>query len=168
MNSLEPHILGLLALNPDGLSASELRGQVRPKVSQPTLWRRLDELRAAGRVRKSGIGRATRYHSAASGQAIADLRSKALHREVGKKLLRQPNLLGVARRNLEKMRIKTPYARSYVERWDSLLSGPIESVLQILGGDDEEAIALRHASPFAGVLSKKERLETLHRQGLLR
>jgi len=168
MNSLEQHILGLLALNPGGLSASELRDQVRPKVSQPTLWRRLDELRAAGRIRRAGVGRATRYHSAPSGHAIADLRSKVLHREVGKKLLRQPELLEVARRRLEKMRVATPYAQTYVEQWDSLLSGPIESVLQVLGGDDEASKALRHASPFAGLLSKQERLAVLHRQGLMR
>jgi len=168
MNSLEQHILGLLALNPGGLSASELRDQAHTKVSQPTLWRRLDELRAAGRVRMIGRGRATRYLGATSGQAVADLRSKALHREVGKKLLRQPELLEVARRRLEKMRVTTPYAQTYVERWESLLSGPIESVLRVLGGDDEDSSALRHASPFAGLLSKRERLAALHRQGLMR
>lgn len=60
---------------------------------QPTLWRRLDELRARGHVRTAGPGRATRYYGVASGHALADLRSRALHLEVGKKLLRQPELL---------------------------------------------------------------------------
>jgi hypothetical protein len=168
MNSLGQHILGLLALNPGGLSASELRTQIRPRVSQPTLWRRLDELRATGRARKIGRGRATRYLGVTSGHSIADLRSKALHKEVGKKLLRQPQLLEVARRRLGKMRVEMPYAQAYVERWERLLSGPIESVLQVLGADDEDSSALRHASPFAGLLSKQERLAALHRQGLMR
>jgi Fe2+ or Zn2+ uptake regulation protein len=168
MNSRQLHILGLLAMNPGGLSASELRTQIRPQVSQPTLWRRLDELRAAGRVRMIGHGRSTRYVGATSGHAIADLRSKALHKEVGKKLLRQPQLLEVARRRLEKMRVATPYAQVYVERWEHLLSGPIEYVLQVLGADDEDSSALRHASPFAGVLTQQERLAALRRQGLMR
>lgn len=168
MNSLEHHILGLLALNPGGMSASELRAHVRPSISQPTLWRRLDELRGTGRVRSVGQGRATRYLSAASGQAIADLRSKALHKEVGKKLLRDPELLDVARRRLGKMRIAMPYLQTYVERWEDLLSGPIETVLQVLGSDDEDSRALRHTSPFAGLLNKQERLTILRRQGLLR
>jgi DNA-binding Lrp family transcriptional regulator len=168
MIQIEQQILGLLALNPGGLSASELRKQLRPKVSQPTLWRRLDELRAAGRVRRVGHGRATRYLVAASGQAVADLRSKVLHREVGKKLLRQPELLEVARVRLERMRVTTPYSQKYIDRWVSLLSGPIESVLQVLGADDEDSRALRHVSPFAGLLTEQERLAALRRQGLMR
>jgi hypothetical protein len=168
MNSIEQHILGLLALNPDGLSATELRAQAHPQVSQPTLWRKLDELRATGRVQRVGHGRATRYIGATSGHAIADLRSKVLHGEVGKKLLRQPELLEVARRRLERMRVTTPYSQTYVERWESLLSGPIESVLKVLGADDEDSRALRHTSPFAGLLSQQERLAALHRHGLMR
>jgi hypothetical protein len=168
MNSVEQHILGLLALSPGGLSASELRAQVLPEISQPTLWRRLDALRASGQVRRVGHGRAVRYFGAASGHAIADLRSKALHGAVGRKLLRRPELLEVARRRLEQMRLTAPYAETYIERWESLLSGPIESILQVLGADDEDSTALRHASPFAGLLSEQERLATLHRQGLMR
>ncbi|MGK2927241.1 MAG: hypothetical protein ACSLE2_16615, partial [Lysobacterales bacterium] len=143
MNTLDRQILGLLAMNPGGLSASELRAQVRPRLSQPTLWRRLDELRAQGCVRRTGRGRATRYHGVASGHAIADLRSRALHLEVGRKLLRQPGLLEKARSRLAKMRITMPYAKSYVERWEDLISGPLEAVLQVLGADDEDAKALR-------------------------
>ena len=168
MDTPEQQILGLLAMNPGGLSARELCAQVHPRLSQPTLWRRLDELRAKGRIRRTGRGRATRYHGVTSGHAIADLRSKALHLEVGKKLLRQPELLEHARSRLAKMRITTPYAKTYLERWDDLLSGPIEAVLQVLGADDEDAKALRHASPFAGLLSEQERLVVLRRQGLLR
>jgi hypothetical protein len=104
----------------------------------------------------------------ASGHAIADLRSRALHLEVGRKLLRQPGLLEKARSRLAKMRITMPYAKSYVERWEDLISGPLEAVLQVLGADDEDAKALRHASPFAGLLSEQERLAVLRRHGLMR
>jgi hypothetical protein len=168
MGSLESQILGLLAMHRDGLSATELRARIAPRVSQPTLWRRLDELRAKGRVRRVGRGRATRYHGVDSGHGIADLRSKALHLEVGRKLLRKPELLQQARQHLEKMRGAMPYARTYVQEWEELLSGPIEGVLQVLGADDEHSKALRHTSPFAGVLSERERLAVLRRQGLIR
>lgn len=85
--------IGLQAMNPGGLSASQLRTELQPQVSQPTLWRRLDELRAKGRVRRSGRGRATRCYGVDSDHTISDLRAKALHLEVGKKLLRQQGLL---------------------------------------------------------------------------
>ena len=168
MVELERQIVGLLALHPEGLSASELRSQLDPNVSQPTLWRRLDELRARGLVRRSGSGRATRYEFATTGHAISDLRSKVMHVEVGRKLLRRPELIEIARARLANMRTATPYASTYIEQWESLLAGPIEGVLQVLGADDERAKALRHASPFAGLLTEQERLAALHRHGLMR
>ncbi len=47
-----------------GLSAPQLRRLLRPAISQPTLWRILDRMRSAGRIRVSGKARATRYHLA--------------------------------------------------------------------------------------------------------
>lgn len=168
MNTIEQQILGLLAMNPGGLSASQLRAELERQVSQPTLWRRLDALRAKGRVRRSGRGRATRYYGVDSDHAISDLRSKALHLEVGKKLLRQPELLEKSRSRLKRMQRSMPYAKTYLKRWEDLMSGPMERVLRVLGADDEESKALRHVSPFAGVLSEQERLAVLRRQGLMR
>ena len=52
---------------PGGLSASELRMEFDPPVSSSTLKRRLGELEKAGRIRRHGVGRATRYfHGAAA------------------------------------------------------------------------------------------------------
>ena len=167
MNSIEQQILGLLAMQPAGLSAPALRAELQPKISQATLWRRLDELRAAGRVLRIGRGKACRYAIPTAGDTIGDLRSRALHLEVGKKLLRKPELMVAARHRLKRMRVTTPYAKAYVERWESLLSGPIERVLQVLGAHDEDAKALRRVSPFAGMLDEKERMSILRRQGLV-
>ena len=168
MDKIEYQILNFMTLNPGGLAARELQSLVRPKISQPTLWRRLDKLRATGRVRKVGRGRATRYLPQGSRQAITDLRSKILHIEVGRKLIRQPTLLVKARQRLQRMYQSTPYSQSYLECWDDLLSGPLEGVLQVLGAENEEAKALRHVSPFAGILSEKERRKALRKQGLSR
>lgn len=52
---------------PGGLSAGELRMEFDPPVSSSTLKRRLGELEKAGRIRRHGVGRATRYfHGAAA------------------------------------------------------------------------------------------------------
>lgn len=168
MDKLERQIIGLLALHPDGLSARELRAECKPRISQPTLWRRLESLQARGKVSQIGRGRATRYVALSSGHEISDLRSRALHIEVGKKLLQQPKLVEKARSQLAKMKPALPHAKTYLDQWESLLDGPIEGVLQVLGAEDERAKALRHTSPFAGLLSERERLTKLRQQGLLR
>ena len=47
--------------HPGGLSAGELRKQLASPVSSSTLKRRLGQLEEAGRIRRHGAGRATRY-----------------------------------------------------------------------------------------------------------
>ncbi|MGQ0383226.1 MAG: Fic family protein [Gammaproteobacteria bacterium] len=71
----------LLLRRPAGLSASELRMAFDPPISASTLKRRLGQLEKAGRIRRHGVGRATRYFHAAS--AIA-LRPAATSREPGR------------------------------------------------------------------------------------
>lgn len=51
----------MLSTVPEGLSAPELRRRLKPKLSQPTLWRHLDALRSRGLLRVEGRARATRY-----------------------------------------------------------------------------------------------------------
>lgn len=168
MDEIEQQILRNLALHPAGLAAQELQSAIRPKVSQPTLWRRLDQLRAMGRIRVIGRGRATRYVNQDSDHSIADMRSKALHIAVGRKLIRNPRLVDDARQRLHRMYQSAPYAKVYLDRWRELLAGPLEDVLRVFGADDEESRALRHASPFAGILTENERLRILREQGMVR
>lgn len=168
MDRIETQILGHLALHPDGLAAEDLRAVIWPKVSQPTLWRRLDRLRAVGRIGAIGRGRGTRYVNQESDHSISDLRSKALHVHIGRKLMRRPELIGNARERLQRMYQSTPYSKDYLDQWDELLAGPLQRMLQVLGADDEQSRALRHVSPFAGILSETERKRILRDQGLLR
>lgn len=65
---------------PGGLSAGELRRQLDPAVSSSTLKRRLGQLEKAGRIRRHGVGRATRYFHGTSATA---LRPAAPSREPG-------------------------------------------------------------------------------------
>jgi len=70
--------LRLLAVEPAGLRAPEFADLVRPRVSQPTVWRILGGLRSEGRITVEGRGRATRHHAASLTDAAA-LRSLRLH-----------------------------------------------------------------------------------------
>lgn len=167
MDKIELQVLGNLALHSEGLRTQDLLAAIRPKVSQPTLWRRIDRLRAIGRIRAIGRGRATRYVNQESDHTISDLRSKMLHIEVGRKLIRRPGLLDGARQRLQRMYQSVPYSKEYLDRWAELLAGPLEKVLRVLGAEDEDSKALRHVSPFAGVLSENERLKILRKQGLI-
>jgi hypothetical protein len=121
-----------------------------------------------GRIRAIGRGRTTRYVSQDSDHTISDIRSQALHFAVGRKLIRQPRLINDARQRLRRMYQSTPYAKVYLDRWDELLAGPVEDVLRVFGADDEQSKALRHVSPFAGLLDENERLSILRKQGLIR
>jgi hypothetical protein len=51
---------------------------------------------------------------------------------------------------------------AYVE-WVAILDSGLEGVLRVLEGGDEDAVRIRSSSPFAGVLSPRERWEILRR-----
>ena len=75
-------------------------------------------------------------------------------------------MLTQALERLQRMYQTVPYSKNYLDRWDALLPGPLEDVLEALGADTDEATALRHVSPFTGLLSDTERRKTLRKQGL--
>ena len=47
----------------------------------------------------------------------------------------------------------------YLDAWAEILRNPVEEWLELLEQDSEYMRAMRQASPFAGVLSPKERWE---------
>lgn len=155
-HDLESELLALLAAHPKGLGASEIRTLLSSRPSQPTLARRLLELRARGQVIAEGKGRSTRYHLA-SGNELPKLRSRLLHQAVAIKLVRDPSLVERARHRLVKLRDTNPSARRYHSRWSDLLAGPPEALLKALSEDSEAAADLRQESPFTTLLEPKER-----------
>jgi hypothetical protein len=48
-------------------------------------------------------------------------------------------------------------ADALLSRWEQLLAGPVEQLAAVLLSTSQESIDLRHASPFAGVLTEDER-----------
>lgn len=156
-NPLQNQILGILAAHPEGLSAPELRARLRPRPSQPTLSRRLMDLRARGLVARTGAARATRYFFTEGRHRLAELRSQALHQAVAEKLVQQPALVERALENLETLKRRNPSGHRYHQRWEQLLRGDRTQLLRVLTADSEEARALRQETPFAGILRAHER-----------
>ena len=156
-------LLGLLAAHPEGLSARELRDLLEPAPSQPTLSRRLMALLARGEVARDGKGPATRYMLSGGRHRLAELKSKALHEAVARKLVRDPALVEIARRNLETLRESNPAGRRYHQQWEGLLQGDRFILLRTMTSDSESARNLRQESPFGGILSPVERRRVLER-----
>jgi hypothetical protein len=85
-----------------------------------------------------------------------DQRSLALHAAVAAKLEAHPQLLDVARRNLERWLQQNP--ATALREWRRILdSTPLPEVVALLRSSSEEAARLRQSSPFAGLLTTEER-----------
>jgi hypothetical protein len=85
-----------------------------------------------------------------------DRRSLALHEAVAAKLERQPELLDVARRNLA--RWLAHYPSPALEEWrDVLRDRAPADIVRLLRSPDASATRMRQSSPFAGVLTPRER-----------
>ena len=91
-----------------------------------------------------------------------DQRSLALHEAVAARLEAQPQLLEVARANLNRWLAARPAAA--LREWQRLLDSlPLPQLVQLLRSPEEEAVRLRQSSPFAGILSPAERQAILDR-----
>lgn len=63
----------------------------------------------------------------------------------------------VADRNLNRARAQYDVEPQWIRRWQQLLDGPVEALIEVLTSSDESARVLRQSSPFAGVLAPRER-----------
>lgn len=89
-----------------------------------------------------------------------DERSLALHSAVAAKLEAEPELLDVARQNLQRWLSARPAAA--LLEWQALLDRtPLSEVIDLLRSATADAARLRQSSPFAGVLSPSERQSIL-------
>jgi hypothetical protein len=87
-----------------------------------------------------------------SGHLRIDQRSLALHRAVAEKLRAHPELIEIARENLNRWYAGAGRSRPYLDEWRRIMDLPLEEVLALMGLDSERMTALRQASPFAGIL----------------
>ena len=90
-----------------------------------------------------------------------DQRSLALHEAVAAKLEAQPQLVEVARANLQRW-LSTNPAAALREWWQMLEVTPLPALLALLRSPGDEAARLRQSSPFAGLLTPMERQAILN------
>ena len=92
-------------------------------------------------------------------------RSLWLNRLVVGELIRDPDrVLAIARDNIARWRdihAGRPSILAALDRWSEILDDGVESIVATLTGQTEEAEDLRQNSPFAGVLSEKQREQAL-------
>ena len=85
--------------------------------------------------------------------------SLAMGRRIASRLSRQPELLRIARDNLDrwvKLNADAPGLLHCYAEWRGILDRPLEEICDLLRSDSEEGRRLRQNSPFAGVLSPRE------------
>ena len=94
------------------------------------------------------------------GHAEIDARSLALSRLVARRLREDPELIDVARRDLERWRqVCAAKVRATLAEWQAIVDGGLETTLAVLTGEDERSVRLRQSNPFAGeeIVTRVER-----------
>lgn len=87
---------------------------------------------------------------------LAEQRSLAYHRVVAARMHADPQILERARARIGRWldEGRSPF---YAAEWERLLAGPVEALGALMVSDTEFARALRQSTPFAGVLTPRER-----------
>ena len=85
-----------------------------------------------------------------------------MHRAIAAKLQASPSLLAIATGNIARWS-QTSRSRYYLEAWQQLLTLPLDELRRRMVEESEHMTALRQSSPFAGVLTPRERW-TIYRE----
>lgn len=88
---------------------------------------------------------------------LAEARSLAAHRLIAEHLRENPELVLRARERVADWAARGTVNPHYCRAWQEWLDLPLAALLCRLEGTDEEARALRQVTPFAGVLSPRQR-----------
>jgi hypothetical protein len=87
-----------------------------------------------------------------------EARSLALHAAIVRKIERDPQLLEIANRNLERWSARSPDELPvWLTEWREWLRRPWPELAAILTEPSEDGARLRQSSPFAGILTDAER-----------
>jgi hypothetical protein len=89
--------------------------------------------------------------------AKVDARSLAMHRAIADKLRAHPELIGIARENLERWSGAPGRSGRVLDQWGEVLARPLPEVLELIVEESDWMTAMRQTSPFAGVLDPRER-----------
>ena len=97
------------------------------------------------------------------GHRRAELRSLAYHRAVARRL--NSRLIAEARSRLVRWERERHIDPGYAAEWQRVLSWPVPRIRRFISQDSQRARDLRQNSPFAGVLSEREREKILEAVG---
>lgn len=92
-------------------------------------------------------------------QQVIEQRILAQHQLIAQRLQENPeHVITHAKNNLQrwKKNYDDVYPAWFVE-WQNILSKPVTEIIKLLTSEDPHAVQLRSSSPFAGVISSKER-----------
>ncbi len=90
-----------------------------------------------------------------------ELLSLRLHEAVAHKIERSPELIEQVRVRLERLSALGQLHPHYQAAWRRWLTLELNAQLEALKSVEQEWIAMRQASPFAGLLTPDERMEVL-------
>lgn len=88
-------------------------------------------------------------------------RSLDFHRLIADRVRKQPALMEIAWANLAHWRRTSPTRASYLAEWEGILARGMQHALSIATEQSENADRLRQSTPFAGLISPRERWEFL-------
>ncbi len=142
----------------------------KPRRGRPFTGRALSPAermrRFRARQRAAGLLALTRWSAAPPGaispgvlkHRIIEARSLGMHCLIASKIFGDPRLLGRARRNLEVWRARYgAQAPKALDDWQQILDRPWPEIAAIITDPGERSTQLRQSSPFAGVLTARER-----------
>ena len=91
-----------------------------------------------------------------------DERTLAMHRLVVEKIRQDPDLFDKAQATLARWRqVVSINSQPYLHEWESLMNQGMEVCLAAAVEESEHATALRQSSPFAGLLTHRDRFTFL-------
>jgi hypothetical protein len=89
--------------------------------------------------------------------SVVEQRSLRYHAVIAARLALDGAILPRIRARVDAWIAEGSVARHYAEGWKELLNAPLPELAAFLREDSERARAFRQVSPFAGVLSARER-----------
>lgn len=143
---------------------SKERGRGRPSTGQAlTAAERMRRMRA--RRRAQGLKPVVTWVDAVrddpgvySSHRLLEARSLAMHAVIAEKIRRRPALLQKVRANLARWRAAAGHeAPPWLIEWEQLIERPWLEIAALITAPTEEGARLRQSSPFAGVLTPKQR-----------
>jgi len=93
-----------------------------------------------------------------SSHQLLEARSLAMHAVIARKIERDPTLLAIAHRNVERWRIRWQDAPPpWLVEWQEVLKRPWQHIAALITEPSENGARVRQSSPFAGILTNEER-----------